>query len=279
LALAARDAEELERAKSLLAPTSQNVFTFVCDVTDREIASATVAKVCESCGPVEILFNVAGIIECGPEEVQTLEDYEKSMNTHFWGPLFMTQACLPAMKQKRFGRVVNISSIAGLVSVPHLLPYSASKHALAGLSQGWRTEFLKHNIFVTTVCPGLMRTGSPVNADMKGHNRVEYALFSLLDALPLTSIDSATAAEQIVRACKYGDANLIISFQAKAVHLLHAIVPNLTEDLLGLTNALLPGEGGIGLKTAIGKESESFVSPSLLTKLSDDAAQRNNEVA
>jgi short-subunit dehydrogenase len=191
--------------------------------------------------------------------------------------LYTAEAVVPLMKKRRRGRIVNIASIAGLVSVPHLLPYCASKHALVGFSEGLRTELLKHNIFVTTVCPGLMRTGSPRNADFKGHNRIEYALFSLLDALPVTSISAAKAASQIVKACKHGDGNLVISIQAHAAKFVHALAPEFASDLFGLTNILLPGEGGIGTAKAKGRDSRSVVSPSFLTVLSELAAMRNNE--
>ena len=129
------------------------------------------------------------------------------MKTHFWAPLHMMKAVIPQMKTRHAGRIVNIASIAGLVSVPHLIPYSASKHALVGLSDGFRTELLRDNILVTTVCPGLMRTGSPRNADMKGNNRVEYALFAGMDGLPFTSISSEKAARENVKACCNGDSD------------------------------------------------------------------------
>jgi len=257
VALVALDKGELQHAEKLLgASVADRVFTFACDVTQEQSVKDTVAAIASTCGPVEILINDAGVIEVGPMEVQTVDDYKESMNTHFWGPLFTTHAVLPGMKQRKSGRIVNISSIAGLVSVPHLLPYSASKHALVGFSTGLRTELLKDNIYVTTVCPGLMRTGSPLNADMKGQVQAEYALFSLLDSLPFTSIDAATAAQQIVDACKFGDANLVISIQAQVARMVHALAPNLSDDVLSWTNIFLPKA----------------------TSASDAAAVRNNEI-
>ena len=74
--------------------------------------------------------------------------------------------------------------------MPHLLPYSASKFALVGFSEGLRAELAKDGIRVTTVCPGLMRTGSPPNAAFKGRHREEYAWFALSDALPILSISA-----------------------------------------------------------------------------------------
>jgi short-subunit dehydrogenase len=278
VALVARDKDELQRAKEILgASLADRVFTFPCDVRQEDAVNQTVAAITSSCGQIDFLINDAGVIEAGPMEVQTVDDYKESMDTHFWGPLFTTHAVLPSMKQRKVGRIVNIASIAGLVSVPHLLPYSASKHALVGFSSGLRTELLKDNIYVTTVCPGLMRTGSPVNADMKGQVQSEYALFSLLDSLPFTSIDAATAAKEIVDACKFGDANLVISIQAQVARMVHALAPNLSDDVLSWTNIFLPKAENSSKQKVKGKDSESAVAPSAFTSASDDAAVRNNE--
>jgi short-subunit dehydrogenase len=182
------------------------------------------------------------------------------------------------MRRRRAGRIVNISSIGGKLSVPHLLPYSASKFALVGLSEGLRAELAKDNIIVTTVCPGLMRTGSPRNAIFKGDHRAEYAWFSISDALPVTSMQAERAARQIITACKRGKAEVILSFQAKLAVFFHGLFPGLTADILGLINRLLPGPGGVGSERVRGADSQSSLSPSWLTKLNEEAAARNNEM-
>jgi short-subunit dehydrogenase len=184
------------------------------------------------------------------------------MAVHFWGPLYTTLCVLPQMRARREGRIVNISSIGGKIGVPHLVPYSASKFALAGLSDGLRAELAKDNILVTTVCPGLMRTGSPRNATFKGRHRAEYAWFAISDSLPVTSIQ----------------AELIITTQAVMAVKFRALFPEASAELLALVNRLLPGPGGIGRRKARGKESESALAPSILTTLTDWAAQRNNEI-
>lgn len=276
--LAARDKEELARAEKILDMPSKKFLSLDCDVTDKEQVQSTINEVQKRFGKIDVLVNNAGLIEVGPIEVQTLQDFETSIATQFYGPLYAIQAVMPAMQARRSGRIVNISSIAGIVSVPHLVPYSASKHALKGLSDGLRSELIKDNVYVTTVCPGLMRTGSPLNADMKGRHRIEYALFALLDALPITSIDAAQAARQIVDATKHGDARLIISMQARAITYLSAAFPGFVQDMLGLSTWLLPKVGGVGNKSVKGWQSESPITKSFLTKMSTDAAKRNNEL-
>jgi short-subunit dehydrogenase len=210
-----------------------------------------------------------------------LGDYEDAMLTHFWGPLYMTVAALPHMQRQGAGRIVNISSIGGKISVPHLVPYSASKFALAGLSEGLRIELARHNIVVTTVFPGLMRTGSPVNAIFKGHRPQEYAWFAISDSLPLSSITPERAARQIIRACRYGDAELIITIQAKMAILARNAAPELFSDTMALINSLLPGPSGAeGDEALPGRENETKLAgpSSLLTGTTYDAANDNNEL-
>lgn len=279
VAICARDNRELERARRDLEARGVEVFAFPCDVTDRAQVSELIEVVTRRFGRIDVLVNNAGVIQVGPLEVMTLEDFEQAMAVHFWGPLYTTLAVLPQMRARRDGRIVNVSSIGGRIAVPHLVPYSASKFALAGLSDGLRAELAKDNVVVTTVIPGLMRTGSPRNATFKGRHRDEYAWFSISDALPVTSIQAERAARHIVAACRRGQAELIISTQAVLAVKFRALFPEATADILALANRLLPGPGGIGRRRAKGKESESALAPSLLTALSDRAALRNNEVA
>jgi short-subunit dehydrogenase len=279
LALCARDASELENARRELSGDGAEVVTIPCDVTDQKQVIDLVRSVSDRFGGVDVLINNAGVIEVGPLEVMTIEDFDEAMKTHFWGPLFTTLAVLPGMRERGGGRIVNVASIGGKVAVPHLVPYSASKFALVGLSKGLRSELVKDGILVTTVIPGLMRTGSPRNATFKGKHRAEYAWFSIGDSLPVTSMSAERAARQIINAFVRGDAEVVLSIQAQVAVTFDALFPELSADLLAIVNTLLPGPGGIGKARAKGKDSESPVSPSFLTSLGDAAARRNNEVS
>jgi len=280
VAICARDETELEYAREDLEQYHRCVFTVSCDITDQGQVNTMVQSVQHHWGRIDVLINNAGSIQVGPVELMTLEDYKEAMKVHFWGPLHTVLAVLPSMRQRREGRVVNIASIGGKVSMPHLIPYNASKFALVGFSEGLRAELAKDGIVVTTVCPGLMRTGSPRNAFFKGQHRAEYAWFSLSDALPLLSQSAERAASQIIAACKRGDAEIVLSIPAKLATTMQALFPNYTADLLGLVNRLLlPAPGGIGTAKLAGKDSSSELSPSWLTKLNDIAAHRNNEYA
>ena len=279
VAISARDGEELRRAEHQLRAISDQVFTVEADVTVRTAAQEALEKARQHFGRIDVLVNNAGTISVGPMEVATTDDYGNSLNVHFWGPYFTTMAVLPEMQARRSGRIVNISSIGGKISVPHLLPYSVGKFALTGFSEGLRAEVLKDGIYVTTVCPGLMRTGSPGNALFKGKNRAEYAWFSISDALPLISMSAERAARRIVDACRRGQPEIVLSVPAKLAVLFHGLFPGMTADFLSIVNRLLPSPGGIGTQTRTGRESTSPISPSFVTTLNERAAQRNNQIA
>jgi short-subunit dehydrogenase len=278
VAICARDAEELDRAEDDLRQYGKDVLACVCDVRDADRVSGMVSDVRDRFGPIDVLINDAGVIQVGPLELQTREDHEEAMAAHFWGPLNTMLEVIPEMRQRRSGRIVNISSIGGKIAVPHLVPYSASKFALAGLSSGLRSELIRDNVYVTTVFPGLMRTGSHVNALFKGQNKKEFAWFSIADSLPITSVSAETAARQILRAAANGDAELIISPQAKLAAKFSSLFPEMTADILALTAAMLPGPGGIGSRLETGLNSSSAAAPSVLTMLADSASERNNEL-
>ena len=282
LTIAARDQDELERAQEDLAgyaPSVEDISIVRCDVGVREDAERLIGDAAARFGTVDVLINNAGIIQVGPVEHMTHEDFERAMSVHFWGPLHTTLAALPLMRRQRSGRVVNISSIGGKIGVPHLAPYCASKFALTGLSDAMRAELLKDGIYVTTVCPGLMRTGSPFNAWFKGNHRAEFAWFVISDSMPVATIDARRAAAQVIDACRYGDAELVITLPAKLAVVANALMPGTAASILALANQLLPGpEDNADTTSHSGWQSLSEWAPSKLTTLSDRAAAENNEL-
>ncbi len=278
IAICARNSEELMRAKEDLEVRGAEVFELVCDVRNQSEVEQMVETVCNHYGQIDVLINNAGVIQVGPLEVQTQKDFEDAMAIHFWGAFYTMRAVVPEMKKRGMGRIVNVSSIGGKIAVPHLAPYCASKFALVGLSGAMRVELAKDNILITTVCPGLMRTGSHVNAVFKGQNEKEFAWFSIGNALPVSSVSAESAAEQIVEATRRGDAELIISVQAKLAAKANGLLPELTAEISEMVNRILPAAGGIGEEHALGKDSTSFVSPSFLTALADKESYQNNEL-
>jgi NAD(P)-dependent dehydrogenase (short-subunit alcohol dehydrogenase family) len=283
LTIVARDEQELQGAVEDLQARQPfiELLAAPADIRARYQAERAIAMAVERFGGVDVLINNAGIIQVGPLDHMKLADYEDAMLTHFWGPLYMMMAAIPHMRRTGAGRIVNISSIGGKIAVPHLVPYSASKFALGGLSEGLRAELAHHNIVVTTVYPGLMRTGSPVKAMFKGRRPQEYAWFAISDSLPLASISAERAARQIISACRYGDAELIITVQAKMAVLARTVAPELFLETMAVINRLLPGPSpSNGDEARPGRESESDAAGPTqpLTAPTYRAAERNNEM-
>lgn len=278
LCLLARDAGELERARDQLTAAGADVMVIRCDVRRKADVRAAADRILEQWPGVDVLINNAGIIQVGPLEHMTEEDFENAMATHFWGPLHFMFELVPSMRRRGFGRIVNITSIGGRVAVPHLAPYCASKFALAGLSDAVRTELDQYGIRVTTVVPGLMRTGSPINADMKGHHEAEFAWFAISDALPGLSTSAEDAARQIIEACRYGDPELTITVPARLAVLANHLSPAATARMLAIANKLLPAPiGAAGDRHRRGRDSQSKWAPSPITTLNDRAAVVNNQ--
>ncbi len=249
-----------------------------CDVRNPSEVQQLVDLAIERWGRVDLLFNVAGIMQVGPLDAMTLDDFHEAMDINCWGALHTVLAVLPTMRRQGWGRIVNVGSIGGKRAVPHMIPYDTSKFALVGLSTGLRTELAKDGILVTTVNPSLMRTGSPRNATFKGQHRQEYTWFSIGGSLPVLSLCADRAARQIMDACQSGVSETYISNWLSPPVWAARLAPQLTTEVLAIINRWLPAMGGIGQRSAYGYDSESKLSPSWLTTLGDAAARRNNEL-
>ena len=277
VALIARDAEELGRAKADLARRGGAVLTLQCDLLDTAQIRSAVRQIIDHFGKIDILINNAGIIEVGPLAHMTREDFERAMRLHFWAPFELISQIVPEMRTWGGGRIVNISSIGGKVAVPHMAPYSVSKFALTGFSDALRAELARDNIHVTTVAPGMMRTGSHVNAKFKGKHDIEFAWFAASAGAPLISINADRAARKILAACRRGQPSLTLTFAARTAILGNALFPNLTGYWMKIVNRFLPGAGSDeGNELRAGSQLRRGT-PQWLTRLADRATRRNNE--
>jgi short-subunit dehydrogenase len=242
IALCARDQNELDRARAALegqVPGAE-ILTVVADVANREEAAGFVDAVTRRYGRVDLLVNNAGIIQVGPLRSLGAAEFEDAMGVMFFGQLYPTLAVLPQMRARGGGRIVNITSIGGKVSVPHLLPYNAAKFAAVGFSEGLHAEVARDGISVTTVVPGLMRTGSHLNALFTGDQEAEFTWFSLGASLPLLSIDAERAAKRIVNAAVRRQPELILTPQAHLAARLQALFPAAMARAFSLADRLLP---------------------------------------
>lgn len=245
LALCARDSDELYEACGRLAQEGIEAVAFPADIAQPGAIAPLVAGVIERFGRIDILINDAGLIKVGPVENFDHSDFEEAMDLMFWAPLNLTFAVLPHMKNRGEGHIVNITSVGGRVSVPHLLPYSCAKFAMVGFSTGLSAELGSKGIHVLTVIPGLMRTGSYFNAKFTGEAKEEFAWFGLLGNLPGFSVAADYAATCIRRALENRRHNCTISLPAKLMIACEAVLPEATRSVLELLNsALLPAPDG-----------------------------------
>ncbi len=278
IAVCARDIKELDRARQDLEAHGAEVLALSCDVTDREQVDWLIRDTLRHFGRIDILVNNAGVIQVGPIQNMTHEDFDKAMSVIFWGMLNPTLAVLPGMLERKSGRIVNITSIGGKVSVPHLLPYNCAKFASVGLSEGLRSELRGQGIRVTTVVPGLMRTGSYRNAYFKGRQAREHAWFGLGASLPVISMNAERAARQIVRATRRGEPERVLSWPANVLARFHGLFPGTTADLLGLINRLvLPSPASASTHSVRGAEVQEGTQSRLfsaLTTLGRNAAEQ-----
>lgn len=278
LTLLARDREKLERARRELIGLGGYVQVHDCDIRNQDEVERTVGLIMNERGRIDVLINNASVIEVGPFENADLADFAEELDVHVWGPLYLIRAVAPVMKLQGGGRVVNISSIGGAVAVPHLIPYSTAKSALTGLSDGLRAELAKDGILVTTVLPGLMRTGSHVKAFFKGQHEKEFGWFSVLAGRRFLSISAERAARLIVEAARYGKSSLVLSGPARILKTMNALFPGAIAAVMKIAGRALPiPKAGDGDRRRSGWESVSALSPSLLTRAADKAIERNNE--
>src|SRR6266480_3694570 len=217
--LLARDLDELARAKDDLAVRGGEAFTIQCDLLESAQIQSAVRQ---------------------PLEHMTREDFERAMKLHFWAPFELIMQIIPEMRRRGGGRIVNISSIGGKIAVPHMTPYAASKFALVGLSDALRAELARDSIHITTVTPGLMRTGSEGHAKFKGDHAAEYKSFTGASKLPFASISAERAARKILAACRRGQPALIMPLPARALIIANAFFPNLTARIFKIVNKRLP---------------------------------------
>jgi NAD(P)-dependent dehydrogenase (short-subunit alcohol dehydrogenase family) len=278
VAICARSRDQLEEAAALLRKEGINAYAVPCDVTDLLQVQRMANAVREHFGRIDILVNNAGEILVAPMENHTIEDFRKAMEVMFWGVLYPTLTVLPQMRARGSGRIAAITSIGGKVSVPHLSAYSCAKFAAVAFFEGLRAEMAPYGIRVTTIAPGLMRTGSYVNARFKGYSDREAAWFSAAASLPGISMGAERAARQAVKAIRTGAAEKILSTPANLLARIQGAFPGLVPEVMSVVNRLLPGPAdGESQKTGTELQAKQGRVLDALTVLGRRAGARLNQ--
>jgi len=240
LVLAARKQDELGAAQRDLVDSgdvlsADDILPVACDLTDPAEAVRLVDRTLERFGALDVLINNAGIIEVGAVEDQPLEAYERAMRTNFFAALYTVHAALLCLLAHG-GAIVNISSVGGKIPVPHLAPYVAAKFALTGFSETLHAELRYRGVRVTTVCPGLMRTGGEAHAIFLGQSEKEQRWFNLGAKTPGIAVSATHAANRIFDAVNAGRAEITISPQAWLAARMHGMWPECVQQAAAVVN-------------------------------------------
>ena len=244
LVLAARNEEELETARDGLLRSrdvehEDDILLVECDLTDANQVAGLIDVTMRTFGRLDCLINNAGMIEVGPVEDQPLEAYDRAMQINFFAALYTIKAALPHLLGRGSGSIVNIASIGGKIAVPHLLPYVASKFALTGFSEGLHAELRHKGIRVTTVCPGLMRTGGENHAIFSGQREKEKEWFDFGAKTPGIAATVKYSANKIYNAVQAGRAEITITPQAWLAARIVGLAPETCQYLASLANEYL----------------------------------------
>lgn len=151
------------------ANTSDGVTMLVCDVTDESSVQAVVDDVLSRAGRIDLLVNNAGIGLLGAAEESSAAQAKALFDVNVFGVVRMTNAVLPVMRRQRAGRIVNLSSVLGLIPAPYSALYSSTKHAIEGYSESLDHEVRTQGIRVVLVEPGATRTPFEENLTRADH--------------------------------------------------------------------------------------------------------------
>jgi short-subunit dehydrogenase len=252
LVLASRNLAELQQAQGTLLTQfahlrPEDFHLVAADLSQPEEAQRLISETIDRFGRIDVLINNAGIIDVGPIESQTLEIFERTMQINFFAALYTTWAALPHLRRQQplsgshRASIVNIASLGGKIAVPHMLPYTAAKFALVGFSEGLHAELRHKGIRVTTVCPGLMRTGGEDHANIVGDVEFERRWFNFAAHTPGIAVSAKYAANRIFHAVAAGRAEITISPQAWLAARVAGAFPETLQYANALTNHhLLP---------------------------------------
>ena len=158
IAVAARSSDQVTATAETARGLGVQAMALALDVTDAEMITRVVAAVGTRLGPVNVLVNNAGIAESAPFAKTDPAFWDRHLRVNATGPYLLTRAVLPAMLERRWGRVINIASLAGLYGAPYVAAYTASKHALVGLTKALATEVSGKGVTVNAICPGFAAT-------------------------------------------------------------------------------------------------------------------------
>ncbi len=226
LALTDINMEGLEETRNLVTEYEVKATIHHLDVSDRQAIMAFPAEVTREHENIDVLVNNAGVTVGGPFEILSNEDFEWVMNINFWGVVHMCRAFLPLLRKSNDARLVNVSSIYGIIAPPGQTAYTASKFAVRGFSQSLRHELQDTNIGVTVVHPGGVATNIAENAKIPEGIPQELVDAKRAEAKSKLTLSPAKAGEMIVKAIEDRKPRILVGNDAKFVSLVERLRPS-----------------------------------------------------
>ena len=215
----ARAADTAELIRSL----GRRASTHVADVRDQSRLDAVAAEVVEIHGGCHILVNNAGVTSAGGFEDESLDDLHWIVDINVWGVVHGCRSFLPALRDAEEAHIVNLSSMVGLLGLPHNAAYSLTKGAVRSFTEALRAELVTTDIGVTVVYPGAIRTD--ITNAARGSHAAQLASMGNSRFAPLAMRPPGTVARRIVRAIERDQPRITVGPDARAVDLLTRLYP------------------------------------------------------
>lgn len=227
------NAESLALVEAELKQKQVNVFSRVLDVSNRVDVIAAVDDAEAKMGSIEGMFNNAGISFSDMVETTSIEDFERVIDVDFWGVVHGTQAVLPRMLKRGYGRIINVSSIFGIVGVPSQAAYCAAKHAVKGFNESLYYELRDTGVQVHSVHPGGVKTGIMKNGThRRDANGIEISDDAARDEVvknfdeKLARITPEEAAQIILKGVAKSQYRILVGGDARFIDRLQRWFPN-----------------------------------------------------
>ena len=251
VAICGRDGEVVRRCVDQYRAEGFAISGQACDVSNPDQVKAFLQLVVDTHGPVDILVNNAAQCYVGPAPELDSLDMQLALQNIFWGQFHTTMAVLPQMRARRFGRIVNITSLGGKLPIPHQAAYVAAKHAATGWSETLAAELEHEGVVVSTITPPPLRNGAPLHAHYNGQRDREFTWFANALTSPLSAISADRVARAVVQAIVRGQHERAVSPLSWFVARAHGLAPNVVGIGLRWLARRMPPAGGPGLPSTM----------------------------
>jgi NAD(P)-dependent dehydrogenase (short-subunit alcohol dehydrogenase family) len=230
------DRDGAEQTADLVRAAGSRSSVHLVDVRDASRVDELPGEVADALGACHILVNNAGVTAAGTFEDDTLDDLRWIVDINVWGVVHGCRAFLPMLREADEAHIVNMSSMVGLLGLPHNVSYSLTKGAVRAFSEALRAELVTTNVGVTVMFPGAIRTDITNRA--RGSHAAQLASMGQSRLAPLAMRPPSVVARRIVKAIDHDRARMTVGPDARVVDLLTRAVPGRSGLVGRLTNRL-----------------------------------------